>query len=394
MGELMTIPLSRPDITDLDRRAVSAVLASDSLSLGPQLPEFEHALAEAAGTRFAVAVNSGTSALHLCIKAADIGPDDEVVTSPFSFVASANCVLFEQGRPVFVDIDPSTFNIDPNLLERAIGPRTRALLPVHVFGRPADMDSILKIARRRALMVIEDSCEAIGAKIGQKTVGSFGDAGVFAFYPNKQITTGEGGAVVTDSDHIAGLCRSWRNQGRGESGTWLQHERIGYNYRLSDINCALGITQLSRLGEIKKLRAAVARGYFERLLARVPEVIPPPDAERDTEISWFVYVVRLHDEFTVEDRDSLLEFLKENGIGCSNYFSPIHLQPFYRERFGYRRGDFPITERIADRTIALPFHNRLTEAETDCVVSKLREGIDRLGTGRGQVAFIGSDSHS
>jgi perosamine synthetase len=199
---------------------------------------------------------------------------------------------------------------------------------------------------------------------------------------------------VTDSDDIAALCRSWRNQGRGESGTWLQHERIGYNYRLSDINCALGISQLSRLGEIKKLRAAVARRYSERLLMKVPELIPPSDAERDTEISWFVYVVRLHDEFTVEDRDSLLQFLTQNGIGCSNYFSPIHLQPFYRERFGYRRGDFPITERVADRTIALPFHNRLTEQEADCVVSKLREGIDRLGAVRGRLAFIGSDSHS
>ncbi|MBZ5603500.1 MAG: DegT/DnrJ/EryC1/StrS family aminotransferase [Acidobacteriia bacterium] len=368
------IPLSSPDVSDDDRERVLAILNGTALSLGPALPAFEAAMAEAAGTRFAVAVNSGTSALHLCIKAAEIGEGDEVITTPFSFVASANCALYERAIPRFVDIDIDTYNIDPAQIGASIGRRTRAILPVHVFGRPCDMSAITDIAARHDLAVIEDSCEAIGATYDGRKIGSFGHSGSFAFYPNKQITTGEGGAVVTNDEHVARVCRSWRNQGRGEGAAWLQHERLGYNYRLSDINCALGLGQLSRLDLILQKRRAVARAY-EQALEFVPEVITPA---HDPGMSWFVYVVRLQDEFTREDRDRALESLRGEGIGCSNYFSPIHLQAYFREMFGYRRGDFPVTEHVADRTIALPFFNNLSHGQIDMVAAALARAIGKL----------------
>ncbi len=368
------IPLSSPEVSPEDRERVLAVLNGATLSLGPQLPAFEAAMAEAAGTRFAVAVNSGTSALHLCIKAAGIGDGDEVITTPFSFVASANCALYERAIPRFVDIDIDTYNIDPAQIPGAINHRTRAILPVHVFGRPCDMNAISAIAQNHGLALIEDSCEAIGATYEGRRIGSFGDSGCFAFYPNKQITTGEGGAIVTNDDRVAQLCRSWRNQGRGEGSAWLQHERLGYNYRLSDINCALGLGQLSRLDQMLRKRSAVARMYSE-VLESVPEVITPAHAEG---ISWFVYVVRLRDEFTRAHRDRVLESLRSEGIGCNNYFSPIHLQSYFREMFGYRRGDFPVTEHVADRTIALPFFNNLSLAQVETVVAALARAIGKL----------------
>ncbi|MBI3695406.1 MAG: DegT/DnrJ/EryC1/StrS family aminotransferase [Acidobacteria bacterium] len=371
---MTTIPLSSPDLIDCDVAAVLEVLCGPRLSLGPKVPAFEQAIAERAGVRHAVAVNSGTSALHLCIKAAGIGEDDEVITTPFSFVASANCVLFENGTPVFVDIDPVTWNMDPGRIEQAITPRTKAILPVHVFGRPCAMDQILEIARRHRLTVIEDACETIGARYKGRPVGSLGQTGVFAFYPNKQLTTGEGGAIVTDDAEVAALCRSWRNQGRGENGGWLQHERLGYNYRLSDINCALGLAQIERLDEILTRRACVAALYTEKI-RNIPELIAPADAESETEMSWFVYVVRLQDEFTRQDRDAVLEKLRSRGIECNDYFTPIHLQPFYQSRFGFHYGDFPITESVAERTIALPFYNQLTEAAVERVCRSLREAV-------------------
>jgi perosamine synthetase len=374
----MNIPLSSPDLTHEERSCVMDVLLGRELSLGPRLPAFERALRKLTGARHAIAVNSGTSALHLCIKAAGIGPGDEVITTPFSFVASANCALFERAVPTFVDIDPDTWNLDVARIEAAITPRTKAILPVHVFGRPCPMEPILEIARRRNLVVIEDSCEAIGATSGGRPVGTFGQTGVFAFYPNKQITTGEGGAIVTDDDDVARLCRSWRNQGRGESGAWLQHERLGYNYRLSDLNCALGAVQVSRLPEILAARARVAAMYHRALSLRVPDLVLPAPTEPDAEISWFVYVVRLRDEFSAADRDAVVESLRRRGIGCNTYFSPIHLQPFYREMFGYRHGDFPITEHIAERTIALPFFNHLKEEEIESVCKALADAVSAL----------------
>ena len=371
------IPLSAPDVSEEDCERVQAVLRGRTLSLGPLLPAFEAALASAAGTRFAVAVNSGTSALHLCVKASGIGAGDEVITSPFSFVASANCLIFENAIPRFVDIDPVTYNIDPALTAAAVNRQTRGILPVHVFGHPCDMPAIGAVAKRHGLAVIEDSCEAIGAAIDGKRAGGFGQSGAFAFYPNKQITTGEGGAIVTDDEYVAKLCRSWRNQGRGEDGAWLSHERLGYNYRLSDINCALGLGQVSRLRQILAMRSKVAAMYGEAL-ADIPELVLPAEPAPGVEMSWFVYVVRLRDEFGREERDSILESLRNAGIGCNNYFSPIHLQPFYRERFGFRPGQFPITEHVSERTIALPFFNLLTIDQVEAVSVSLRRAIRAL----------------
>jgi len=368
------IPLSSPDINDSDRSAVLDVLSSPTLSLGPKLPAFEEAVARQTNSRFAVAVNSGTSGLHLCVKAANITDGDEVITSPFSFVASANCILYERGKPVFVDIDPVTYNINPARIPGAVTQRTRAILPVHVFGRPCKMDKILPIAERNSLAVIEDSCEAIGAKIGERAAGTLGQTGVFAFYPNKQMTTGEGGAIVTNDEKIATLCRSWRNQGRSTGSAWLEHEVLGYNYRLSDINCALGLSQLSRLNEILARRAQVAR-WYDDALRDVPGIITPKLDEPGVTVSWFVYVITLRPEFTGLQRNHLLDQLKARGIGCNNYFTPIHLQPFYRQAFGYKRGDFPITESVAERTIALPFFTQMSESQVGYVRDSLHSLI-------------------
>ena len=382
----MKIPLSNPDITEKERDKVFEVLNTPHLSLGPKLEEFENKFANYIGCKYAVAVNSGTSGLHLCLRALDIKDDDIVITSPFSFVASANCILFERADPVFVDIDEKTLNIDINQLEEKIrelregNKDLKAMLPIHIFGRPCEMDEIMELARRYDLYIIEDACEAVGTeylieKIWKK-VGTFGECGVFAFYPNKQMTTGEGGMIVANDENIYKLCRSMRNQGRSNDSTWLQHERLGFNYRISDINCALGIAQLERIDEILAKRERVALLYNERL-NKIDELIIP-HFEENKKISWFVYVVRLASRFSQEDRDSVLRQLKEKGIGCSNYFTPIHLQPFYRKMFGYKKGDFPITELVSARTIALPFYNNLKKEEIDYVCETLKTIIVTL----------------
>jgi perosamine synthetase len=373
----LQIPLSSPDITDQDRAAVLEVLDSGTLSLGPRLTAFEQAVTKLTGSTYAIAVNSGTSALHLCVKAANIGELDEIITTPFSFVASANCILFERARPVFVDIDPVTLNIDVSKIEDAITPRTKAILPVHVFGRPCALDDIVYIANKHGLKIIEDSCEAIGAKYQGKPVGTFGETGVFAFYPNKQLTTGEGGVIVTDDSKIASQCRSWRNQGRSDADGWLEHDSLGYNYRLSEMNCALGASQLSRIDEILAARAHVA-DLYDRAFTGYLDIISPRLSEPGSTISWFVYVVRLGDDFDREDRDRVIAELKLQGIGCRNYFPPIHLQPLYREMFGFGPGDFPVSEYVADRTIALPFFNRLSEGEISLVCESLLNALRSL----------------
>ena len=370
------VPLSRPDISQADIDAVVAVLRTPHLSLGPKLAEFEKALAGYVGLRHGVAVNSGTSALHLVVRALGLGPGDEMITSPFTFVATANCALFEGARPVFVDIDPETWNMDVERVEAAVTDRTRLMMPVHIFGRPMPMDRITQIAARRRLPVVEDACEALGATYKGRMVGTFGVASTFAFYPNKQMTTGEGGMIVTDDDRLAALCRSMRNQGRESGAGWLAHVRLGYNYRLPDINAALGLSQVARLPEFLEARRRVAARYTEKLSELDPIVLPAP--YRDGRISWFVFVVRLADRFTQEDRDKVLASLREQGIGTSNYFSPVHLQPFYRERFGYKPGDFPVTDRIAARTLALPFYNRLTPEDQDLVIDCLKTALARL----------------
>jgi len=373
----MKIPLSGPDITKKDIAAVVAVLKTSRLSLGPKLPEFEERFARYIGRRYAIAVNSGTSGLHLCIRALGIKAGDEVITTPFSFIASANCILFERARPVFADIRPDTYNIDESVIENKITKKTKAILPVHVFGYPCDMPKIVKIAKKHGLKVIEDSCESIGATISGKNVGTFSDCSVFAFYPNKQMTTGEGGMVVTDSKDTAELVRSMRNQGRDEGVAWLEHNRLGYNYRLSDIHCALGITQLARVREMLAKRSRVAKLYG-RVLSGIGGTILPLQSSSGAERSWFVYVVRLDTTFTGSERDEILKRLKAKGIGCNNYFPPIHLQPFYVKEFGYRPGDFPVTESVSKRTIALPFFNNLSGNEVKCVAMNLKKIITEV----------------
>jgi len=365
-----SIPLARPNITQAEIDAVVEVMRTPHLSLGPKVGEFESAFADYCGTKHAVACANGTAGLHLLIKAFDIREGDEVITTPFSFIASANCILFEGAKPVFVDIDSQTWNIDVEKVEAAVTARTKAILPVDVFGQVAEMDTIRKTARRHNLSVLEDSCEALGSRYRGQRAGSLGDAGVFGFYPNKQLTTGEGGMIVTDDDKTARLCRSLRNQGRDENGGWLSHPRLGYNYRLSDIACAIGIVQLRRLEDILAARRRVAEWYVRRL-QNEPRIIMQR-VEPHVEMSWFVFVVRLADESVANNRERILRGLREAGIGCSNYFVPIHLQPFYAERFGYRPGVFPVCEAVAARTLALPFHHELTENDVDWICDELR----------------------
>jgi len=367
----MCIHLSRPDVTDREIEAVCAVLRSSDLSLGPKLGQFEQAFADYVGTKRAVAVNSGTSGLFLCMLALGIGPGDEIITTPFTFVASATSIMMAGARPVFIDIDPVSLNIDPAKIESAITEKTKAILPVEVFGNPAGFDIICEIARKHNLPVIEDSCEALGSALKGQKAGTFGRMSVFGFYPNKQITTGEGGMILTDDDALADLCVSLRNQGRGKGAGWLAHERLGYNYRISDINCALGIVQLSRIDEIKAKRRQVAEWYGEMLADDDRLIVPAEPA--DCDLSWFVFVVRLAEGFTAEQRDRILQQMQSRNIQVSNYFPPAHLMPFIAEKFGYKTGDFPITESASESTIALPFHNHLTKDHVATVCSTLKQ---------------------
>src|SRR5688572_3096266 len=332
------IPLSRPDITRREIDAVVDVMHSDVLSIGPKVQEFETLCARLTGRRHGVAVSSGTSGLHCAAIAAGIKDGDEVLTTPFSFVASTNCFLYVGARPVFVDIDPVNLNLDLDKVNAAITPRTRAIVAVEVFGHPGGMPELEQIAQKHELVLIEDACEGFGGFAGKRAIGSFGRAGVFGFYPNKQITTGEGGMIVTDDDTFAATCRSLRNQGR-DSMAWLAHQRLGFNYRLSEINAAIGVAQVQRLEEILEARRRVAHRYMDRLMTSRFLILPtltPADV-----MSWFVFVVRLDDLFEPGDRDSVMEVLRGEAIGCSNYFPPIHLQPYMAEKFGYKASAFP-----------------------------------------------------
>lgn len=392
MDTIRKISMSSPDIGDAEREAVAAVLNTPNLSMGSEITAFEKTVCDFTGARHAIGVNSGTAGLHLCIHAAGVWDGDLVITTPFSFVASSNVVLFERAIPVFVDVDPQSGNINPDLVAQAIedvqrggtaarrwlprrgvpeGGRLKALLPVDVFGQPADMDTITNAARQYNLKVIEDSCEAIGASYKGRPAGTLGDYGVFAFYPNKQITTGEGGMVVTNDDDAALLMRSLRNQGRAPGDTWLQHTYLGYNYRLDEMSAALGRVQMQRIEDLIIQRDQVSSWYAERL-SEIPGVELPFVAPHTTRVSWFVYVIRLPSS---THRDQLSRLLLEKGIPSRPYFAPIHLQPFMADRFGYQEGDFPITEDLGRRSLAIPFSGVMNEDEVDYVCQAIHKAL-------------------
>ncbi len=376
------IPLSKPSLTRMEEELVLQVMRSGRLSMGPFTEEFERAVALEAGCAHGVAVSSGTCGLHLILRSLGIGPGDEVITTPFSFIASANCILFVGAKPVFVDICPKTLNMDPALIERAITPRTKAILAVETFGNPAHMDAYAAIAAKRAIHLIEDSCEALGTRYNGRRCGSFGRAGVFGFYANKQITTGEGGMIVTDDERLANLCRSMRNQGRptGQgghgAGSWLYHERLGYNYRLTEIQAAIGVAQMRRLPDLISRRQVVANAYMQRLMG-TSDLIMPTVCEGSA-MSWFVFVVRLASGYTAAERDRIIKGMRNHDVGSSDYFPCIHLQPFYQQ-LGYREGDFPIAESVSQRTLALPFFCDITAREIDLVCQTLEVMIGREG---------------
>lgn len=383
----MKVPLSKPDISDREVEYVTQVLRSGRLSLGPKLREFEEQFARFVGTRYAVATSSGTTALHACIRALGIGPQDEVITTPFSFVASANCILYEGAIPVFLDIDPLTLNIDPRqlrrflrhccgfdsrrgaLIDKVTGRAVKAILPVHVFGLPCDMDPIMELAQQYGLSVIEDACEGLGAEYRGRQIGTFGDAAVFAFYPNKQITTGEGGMIVTDSEEIAQLSRSLRNQGRDEGSTWLRHDRLGFNYRMSDIHAALGLAQLERIGELLEARERAASLYAQALSGNVSLHLPPNfDGFKR---SWFVFVVQLNFASPRTLRERLMSALRESGVECQAYFPSIHKQSYMAGKARIPLGPLFRAEAASDRCFALPFFPGITPSEVQFIADKL-----------------------
>jgi perosamine synthetase len=370
------IPLAQPSIGERERALVDEVLSSSVLALGRFAVDFEDGIARAVGRRFGVACSSGTAGLHMAVRALGIGAGDEVVTTPFSFVASTNCFLFEKAIPRFVDIEDDAMGIDPDRVEAAITPRTRAVLPVHVFGRPCRIAAIEEIAARRQLRLIEDSCEALGSALDGRPLGSFGDASVFAFYPNKQITTGEGGVVVTDDEELARSMQSLRNQGRDTDGTWLRHIQLGYNYRIDELSAAIGVAQLERLAELRAGRERVVDRYRQNLGERA--WVRLPSAGDGESVDWFVYVVRLDPSI---DRGTVMERLEAAGIQVRPYFSPLHLQPFLQREFGFRAGDFPVTERVAASTLAIPFSAVLPDDDVDRVSAALIEAVEGRGGG-------------
>jgi perosamine synthetase len=379
------IPLSKPDLSPLETSLVMEVMRNEWLAIGPMTEEFEERVAAFVGTRHAVAVNSGTSGLFCVLRGLGIGPGDEVITTPFSFVASTNVILHAGARPVFVDIEPVSLNMDPGLIERAITPRTKAILAVETFGNPSHMDLYADIARRNGLALVEDCCEAMGGACRGRNAGTFGAAGVFGFYPNKQVATGEGGMIVTDDYELAAVCRSLRNQGRGADAAgkqaWLRHERLGYNFRISELQAAVGVGQMRRIDELIEKRALVAKTYIERLSGIADLVLPTVDPE--TTMSWFVFVPRLGVEFSREERDEILAGLRNHDIGASDYFPCIHEMPFIRTMFGSSPPSMPIAESISGRTIALPFFGGLGEREIDLVVQTLELLLGRRSFIRG-----------
>jgi dTDP-4-amino-4,6-dideoxygalactose transaminase len=367
------IGLSAPWLDEREEELVVEVLRSGRLSLGPSIDRFEELFAEAVGAPYAAAVSSGTAGLHLLCVSAGVGPGDEVITSPYSFVASANCAIYEGATPVFADIDPRTLNLDPAAVEAAVTSRTKAVVAVDIYGYPCELDALRAICDRHGIALIDDACEALGARYRGARVGSHGTPAVFAFYPNKQITTGEGGVVTTHSEGEWRLLKSLRNQGRADGGGWLDHARLGFNYRIDDIRAAVGIGQLEKLDRILAARAAVAARYGE-LLADVDDLELPLADDADHERSWFVYVVALPEG---TDRERVIAALTDRGIGTARYLPCIHLQSYMRERYGFADGLCPVAEGMSARTLALPFHARLDEGDQAYVATTLREALGR-----------------
>jgi perosamine synthetase len=365
------VPLSRPYLDERDEELVLDVLRSGRLSLGPAIDRFEALFAERVGAPYAAAVSSGTAGLHMLCHIAGVEAGDEVITSPIAFVATANCFIFEGGVPVFADVDPHTLNLDPAAVEAAITERTKGIVVVDMFGYPCELDELRAIAERHGLWLIDDSCEALGAVYKGRPIGSHGPSGAFGFYPNKQMTTGEGGMVTTHSEEERDLLVSLRNQGRSYDSRWFHHPRLGFNYRLTDIQAALGISQLEKLDRMLKLRAEAASRYTD-LLAGVDGVEVPLADDADHKRSWFVYVVKLAPGI---DRDAVMQRLSEQGIEAGHYVPAVHLQPYMRERYGLAEGVCPVAEDACSRTVALPFFPQLEAADQELVVDALRDAV-------------------
>lgn len=361
------IQIAKPYIDHNDINGVVEVLKSRKLSLGPKYKEFEQNLAKYVGSKYACAVSNGTVALHLGVKALGLKAGDEVITSPFSFVSSSNCLLYENIKPVFVDIEETTFNMDPLLIEKLITKKTRAILPIHIFGQSAQMDEIMKTAKKYNLKILEDSCESLGATYKGRMVGTTGDVGTYAFYPNKQMTTGEGGMIVTNSKKIYELCDSMRNQGRSKNGDWLIHERLGYNYRMDEMSASLGVTQLKKIDWMIEEKRKIVSWYNEAL-GNVAGVQTPMVGGNRTH-SWFVYVIRVNGG----KRNRLMSELGKLGIQTKPYLPVIHLQPFMRKIFNFKEGDFPIAEKVASETLALPLYLGLKSGDIEYIASKMRK---------------------
>ena len=367
MSAVDVIPLARPVIGDRERELVDEVLRSRQLSLGPTVTRFEQMWADRLGTKHAVACSSGTAGLHCCLHALGIGPGDEVITSSFSFVASANVILYTGATPVFAEVDPLTFNMDPAAVEAAITPRTKAILIVDIFGYPAEVPALVEIAERHGLGIVEDACQSIDGDYNGKKLGTFGHPAVYGFYANKQLTTAEGGVILTDSDELYVQLKSLTNQGRSDDGAWLVHSRLGFNYRLSDVHAAIGIAQIERLDWMQDARARIAGMYQERM-ARIDGVTPMYEGPQRR--SWFVYAPRLDADL---DRDRIIGRLEAEGVSAKPYLPCIHLQPYYREAHGHAPGELPITEAISASTIALPFFCEMTDDQ----VVRVCQAMDR-----------------
>jgi perosamine synthetase len=365
-------PVAKPYITAEDKKSVLAVLNTDDLSLGPKHREFEKKFARKLGVKYACAVSSGTAGLHLAMLAAGIGEGDEVITTPFSFVASANTILYVGAKPVFVDIDPLYYNMDASKIEERITPQTKAILVVHIFGQACDMGPIMRLAKKYKLQIIEDACESIDATYKGKLTGTFGQIGVFAFYPNKQMTTGEGGMVITNNKKIYEFCSSLRNQGRAKNMQWLDHKYLGYNYRLDEMSAALGLSQLKKLDFVIRERRKIA-GWYNEILASLGDLFQAPATAINNTHAWFVYVIKIKNKKI--NRDLLMEKLEKIGVSTKPYLPSIHLFDFYKKRFGFKKGDFPVAEEISAYSLALPFYIGLTKKDCLYIVNRLKEAI-------------------